>query len=113
MIAVIFEVSPAPGRQDDYLTLAAQLKPELSKIEGFVSVERFRSLSQPEKLLSLSWFRDEAAVREWRRHMQHRDAQARGREGIFLNYRIRVASLIRDYSMDDRAQAPPDIRMAG
>ncbi|TNF62096.1 MAG: antibiotic biosynthesis monooxygenase [Burkholderiales bacterium] len=106
MIAVIFEVVPAPGRQDDYLALAAQLKSELVQIDGFVSVERFRSLSEPDKLLSLSWFRNEAAVRQWRSHMQHRDAQAQGRQGIFLTYRIRVASLIRDYGMHDRSQAP-------
>ncbi|TNF51126.1 MAG: antibiotic biosynthesis monooxygenase [Burkholderiales bacterium] len=108
MIAVIFEVVPAAGRQDEYLALAAQLKSELIQMDGFLGVERFRSLADADKLLSLSWFRDEAAVRQWRRHMHHRSAQAQGRQGIFTTYRIRVATVIRDYGMHDRSQAPCD-----
>ena len=108
MIAVIFEVIPAPGRKQEYLDLAAALRPELEKIDGFISVERFASLTNESKILSLSVFRDEAAVRAWRNVERHRLAQARGRAGIFSDYRIRVAAVMRDYSMFDRAQAPED-----
>jgi heme-degrading monooxygenase HmoA len=110
MIAVIFEVLPAEGRKQDYLDLAASLRPELEKIDGFISIERFASLSTEGKLLSLSVFRDETAVEAWRNVEAHRLAQATGRAGIFSDYRIRVASVIRDYGMRDRAQAPQDSR---
>lgn len=106
MYAVIFEVEPAPGRQQDYLDIAARLRPELERIDGFVSVERFQSLTDPGKILSLSFWRDEAAVARWRRHEQHREAQRAGRGGIFRSYRLRVASVVRDYGMDERAEAP-------
>jgi heme-degrading monooxygenase HmoA len=108
MIAVIFEVIPAPGRKQEYLDLAAALRPELEKIDGFISIERFASLTNEGKILSLSVFRDEAAVRAWRNVERHRLAQARGRAGIFSDYRIRVAAVMRDYSMFDRAQVPED-----
>jgi heme-degrading monooxygenase HmoA len=108
MIAVIFEVMPAPGRKQEYLDLAAALRPQLEKIDGFISVERFASLTHEGKILSLSIFRDEAAVQAWRNVEAHRLAQARGRAGIFSDYRIRVASVIRDYGMLDRAQVPSD-----
>jgi heme-degrading monooxygenase HmoA len=111
MIAVIFEVEPAPGRRDDYLGIAAALAPRLGEIEGFLSIERFESLTRPGRILSLSFWRDEAAVAEWRRLDAHRAAQARGRNGVFADYRLRVASVIRDYGMDDRAQAPEDSRV--
>jgi heme-degrading monooxygenase HmoA len=110
MIAVIFEVFPAEGRKQEYLDLAASLRPELEKIDGFISIERFASLSTEGKLLSLSVFRDEAAVEAWRNLEAHRVAQAKGRAGIFSDYRIRVASIVRDYGMRDRAQAPQDSR---
>lgn len=110
MIAIIFEVIPASGQRDHYLELAARLKPELEQIEGFVSVERFQSLANPDKLLSLSWFTDEAAVSRWRQHMAHRSAQAAGRGGVFQDYRLRVASLIRDYGLEERGGAPADSR---
>ncbi len=110
MIAVIFEVWPAEGRKQDYLDLAAQLRPLLEQVEGFISIERFQSLTDPGKILSLSVFRDEAAVARWRALEQHRAAQARGRDGIFSNYRLRVTSVIRDYGMNERAQAPADSR---
>ncbi|HTS55155.1 MAG TPA: antibiotic biosynthesis monooxygenase [Burkholderiales bacterium] len=110
MIAVIFEVFPAEGRKQEYLDLAASLRPQLQKIDGFISIERFASLSTEGKLLSLSLFRDEAAVQAWRNLEAHRLAQARGRAGIFSDYRIRVASVIRDYSLRERAQAPQDSR---
>ena len=110
MIAVIFEVEPAPGRRDTYLDLAAQLKPKLERITGFVSIERFESLSAPGKILSLSFWRDEAAVGEWRRLAPHRRAQAAGRAGIFADYRLRVADVVRDYGLADRDQAPADSR---
>ena len=106
MLAVIFEVVPAPGRKQEYLELAAQLRPELEKIDGFISVERFASLTNEGKLLSLSFWRDEEAVARWRRHEQHREAQRAGRGGIFKNYRLRVAAVVRDYGLKDRAEAP-------
>jgi heme-degrading monooxygenase HmoA len=111
MIAVIFEVWPAEGRQAAYLDHAARLKPELETIDGFISVERFQSLSDPAKMLSLSIWRDEAAVERWRNHEQHRATQAAGRGGIFKDYRLRVAGIIRDYGLNDRReQAPVDSR---
>jgi heme-degrading monooxygenase HmoA len=106
MHAVIFEVEPAPGRQQDYLDLAARLRPELEKIDGFVSIERFQSLTNPGKILSLSFWRDAAAVERWRRQEQHQAAQRAGRTGIFRTYRLRVAAVMRDYGMDERAEAP-------
>jgi heme-degrading monooxygenase HmoA len=109
MIAVIFEVWPAAGRKADYLDYAARLRGELEQADGFVSIERFQSLTDPDKLLSVSFWRDEAAVTAWRRHAGHRAAQAEGRSGIFRDYRLRVASVIRDYGMTQkREQAPQD-----
>jgi len=110
MIAVIFEVFPVDGRKQEYLDIAASLRPELEKLDGFISIERFASLSTEGKILSLSLFRDEAAIEAWRNLEGHRLAQAKGRAGIFSDYRIRVASVIRDYGMRDRAQAPQDSR---
>ncbi len=111
MIAVIFEVWPAEGRKDDYLAIAKQLREDLVLVDGFISVERFQSLTDPDKLLSLSIFRDEAAVATWRNLHRHRSAQAEGRDGVFSNYRIRVASILRDYGMTERReQAPGDSR---
>ena len=108
MIAVIFEVKPAQGRRDEYLDLAAGLRSQLNKIDGFISIERFESLSEPGKVLSLSFFRDEQAVRDWRSLESHRAAQGKGRAGVFADYRLRVASVIRDYGKFDRAQVPDD-----
>ena len=108
MIAIVFEVQPAPGRRGAYLDWAAALKPELEKIEGFVSVERFESLTTPGKLLSLSFWEDEEAVARWRNHARHREAQAAGRGGLFADYRLRVVSVIRDYGPEDRDEAPAD-----
>jgi len=110
MIAVIFEVWPADRK--DYLDIAAELRPRLQEIDGFVSVERFESLTEPGKMLSLSFFRDEAAVEAWRNVAEHRAAQARGRAGVFKDYRLRIASVIRDYGMNERAQAPTDSKAA-
>ena len=111
MIAVLFEVQLAPGRTDDYLAEAAALRDELESIEGFVSVERFQSLADPGKLLSLSYWRDEAAVARWRTRERHREAQERGRAGVFADYRLRVAAVVRDYGMNERReQAPADSR---
>jgi heme-degrading monooxygenase HmoA len=112
MIAVIFEVWPATGRRQDYLDLAAALRPELERIDGFLSIERFESLSEPGKLLSLSFFRDEAAVQDWRNIQHHREAQAKGRGGVFADYRLRIAGVMRDYGMNEREQAPSDSRVA-
>lgn len=110
MIAVIFELEPKPGRRQDYFDLAAALRPQLEAIDGFVSIERFESLQRPGKFLSLSIFRDEAAVAEWRNTEVHRAAQARGRASIFANYRLRVAAVLRDYGLAEREQAPVDSR---
>jgi heme-degrading monooxygenase HmoA len=106
MIAVIFEASFPSEDKQDYLDIAAKLRPLLENIAGFVSIERFESLSQPGKVLSLSFWRDEQAVEEWRRHGEHRAAQKRGREEIFQDYRLRVASVLRDYGKSERAEAP-------
>jgi len=108
MIAVIFELTPAPGRKQEYLDLAAALRPELERTDGFLSIERFESISNPGHFVSLSFWRDEEAVRKWRNLAGHREAQAKGRGGIFSAYRLRVASVLRDYSHDQRAQAPRD-----
>jgi heme-degrading monooxygenase HmoA len=112
MIAVIFEVEPKAGRRDAYLDAAARLKPLLEQIDGFVSIERFESLTRPGKLLSLSFWRDEEAVREWRNVEAHRRTQAAGRNEIFEDYRLRVAAVLRDYGMKERAEAPEDSRAA-
>ena len=108
MIAVIFEVKIAKDRREEYLEIAASLRALLQQVDGFISVERFESLTEPGKLLSLSFFRDEAAVQQWRSLESHRSAQSRGRDGIFEDYRLRVTSVIRDYGMTDREQAPDD-----
>jgi len=112
MIAVIFEVWPAEGETQQYLDLAAALKPALEKIDGFLSIERFESLVEPGKILSLSFWRDEQAVAAWRNNGDHRATQAKGRARVFRDYRLRVAAVARDYGMTDRAEAPPDSRMA-
>jgi heme-degrading monooxygenase HmoA len=106
MMAVIFEVWPADGRKDDYLKMAAALKSEVEKIDGFISVERFESLYEQGKLLSLQFWRDDVAIAEWRNQLDHRKAQALGRGGMFADYRLRIAEVVRDYGPHDRAQAP-------
>ena len=114
MIAVIFEFTPADGRKQDYFDLVAGLKPELEKAEGFLSIERFESITTPGKFVSLQFWRDEECIRKWRNLQQHREAQAKGRGGVFSGYRLRIASVIRDYTLDDRAQAPKDsVRVHG
>lgn len=110
MIAVIFEVLPHTERRQDYLDAAARLRPQLEQMDGFLSIERFESLSQPGKVLSLSFWRDEEAVRGWRKLEMHREVQAQGRAGIFADYRLRVASVIRDYGLNERDEAPGDSR---
>ncbi|GDY36554.1 antibiotic biosynthesis monooxygenase [Acidovorax sp. NB1] len=110
MMAVIFEVTPAHGQQDAYLGAAAALRPVLEQVDGFVSIERFESLSEPGKLLSLSFWRDDEAVARWRQQEAHRSTQAAGRDHVFADYRLRVAAVVRDYGMNDRAQAPADSR---
>lgn len=108
MFAVIFEVLPEPERRQEYLDLAAELRPELEKLDGFISIERFSSLTEDGKMLSLSFWRDEAAVVAWRENLAHRAVQAKGRGGIFRDYRLRVAEVVRDYGPTDRDQAPRD-----
>ena len=114
MIAVIFEFTAVPERRQEYLDLAAALGERLKGFDGFVSIERFQSLSDPSRYVSLSFWRDEEAVRRWRNVQQHREAQAKGRGGIFSGYRLRVAQVLRDYTHDRRAQTPEDsVRLHG
>lgn len=110
MIAVIFEVRPHEDGRQEYLDLAAGLRPMLEGVDGFISIERFQSLTDPGKLLSLSFWRDEEAVKAWRQLEPHRAAQAKGRTSVFADYRLRVAGVLRDYGMTERAQAPADSR---
>ena len=110
MIAVIFELEPKPGQDQAYFATAADLAPRLAEIDGFISVERFQSLASPGKFLSLSFWRDEAAVAAWRGQSPHRAAQSAGRHAIFADYRLRVAAVLRDYGLDQRAEVPNDSR---
>lgn len=110
MIAVIFEVIPYMGERHRYLDLAGDLRSELEKIDGFISIERFESLTLRGKILSLSFWRDEEAVRQWRNLESHRAAQRAGRNGIFADYRLRIGHVVRDYGMTERAEAPDDSR---
>ncbi|TIT23164.1 MAG: antibiotic biosynthesis monooxygenase [Mesorhizobium sp.] len=111
MIAVIFEVEPAAGMRDAYLGIAADLRPLLDGIDGFLSIERFQSLADPNRILSLSFWRDEDAVKAWRNTQEHRQAQKAGRGGIFADYRLRIADVVRDYGLTERAEAPADSRV--
>jgi heme-degrading monooxygenase HmoA len=108
MIAIIFEVIPAAGKKAEYLDIAATMRPMVEDVEGFLSVERFQSLTNPDKLLSISFFEDEAAVDRWRTLHAHRGAQKRGRTGVFSDYRLKVCHVMRDYGMFDRDEAPAD-----
>ena len=110
MIAVIFEVIPHTDTKHTYLDIAASLRPRLDHIDGFISIERFQSLSNPGRILSPSFWRDEEAIAQWRATGEHRSARARGRAGIFQDYRLRIAGVIRDYGLRDRDQAPADSR---
>jgi len=111
MVTVIFEAFPAKGKWDEYLDIAAKLRPELNKIEGFISIERFQSIANPEKVLSLSFWENEESIAEWRNIELHRAAQAKGRKSIFEDYRIRIANVVRDYSLTSREQAPMDSKL--
>jgi len=106
MFVVVFEVEPRPGREEEYLALAAELRPEVEKIDGFISVERFQSLAKQNRLVSISYWRDADAVRRWREHTRHHMVQLQGRGAIFADYRITVAEIERQYGMFDRSQAP-------
>jgi heme-degrading monooxygenase HmoA len=110
MIAVIFEAEPADGQLETYLEIAAGLKKELDKMDGFISIERFQSLSTPGKVLSLSFWENENAVKAWRNMEAHREAQAAGRKSVFKDYHLRIAHVIRDYGMHNRTEAPVDSR---
>ena len=112
MIAMMFEVWPKPEHKQEYLDTAAELRPLLDQIDGFISIERFESLSESGKILSLGFFRDESAVTAWRNMTQHRTAQEKGRSKLFADYRLRLATVVRDYGMHERAQAPEDSRSA-
>jgi heme-degrading monooxygenase HmoA len=108
MIAVIFEVIPSEGKKAEYLEIASQLRPELDEIDGFISIERFQSLNDPEKVLSLSFWKDEESIQQWRSLEMHRWAQSKGRDGIFKDYHLRIAEVKRDYGMFDRNEVPTD-----
>jgi heme-degrading monooxygenase HmoA len=112
MIAVIFEVEPAAGQREAYLKTAAGLRQLLDGVDGFISIERFQSLNDPDRILSLSFWRDEAAVKAWRNTEEHRSAQALGRRRVFEDYRLRIAHVVRDYGMTERDEAPEDSRAA-
>jgi heme-degrading monooxygenase HmoA len=112
MIAVIFEFTPAPGKTAEYFALGTALKADVEKFDGFVSIERFESVTHPGRFVSLSFWRDEAALTAWRNVQGHREAQARGRGGVFSDYRLRVASVMRDYGLHERGEAPADSRKA-
>lgn len=108
MIAVIFEVIPNEGKKGEYLDIAASLRPELDPIEGFISIERFQSFSNAEKVLSLSFWRDEESIQKWRNLEMHRHAQAKGRNEVFKDYHLRIATVVRDYGMFNREETPED-----
>ncbi len=108
MIAVIFEVIPNEGKKEEYLDIAAKLRPELNHIEGFISIERFQSISNPDKVLSLSFWKDEESIQQWRNLEMHRHAQAKGRNEVFKDYHLRIATVVRDYGMFDRKETPED-----
>lgn len=108
MIAVIFEVIPNEGKKEEYLDIAAMLRPKLDKIEGFISIERFQSFSDPNKVLSLSFWRDEESIQQWRNLEMHRYAQSKGRNEIFKDYHLRIADVKRDYGMFERKETPED-----
>ena len=112
MLAVIFEVTPSEEGKSEYLEVAAELCSFLENRDGFISIERFQSLTDEKKLLSLSFWRDEKAVTEWRNLLEHRNAQKRGKESLFRSYRIRVAEVVRDYTANDRNEAPADSKVA-
>ena len=112
MIAVIFEVYPHEEHKLEYLDIAASLKPVLEQVDGFISVERFQSLTDPKKLLSISFFENEDALEEWRNVMAHRNAQRKGRQDLFDDYRIRVSHVLRDYGMNEREEVPADSKAA-
>ena len=109
---MIFEVEPHAARRENYLRIAAELRALLDDIDGFISIERFQSLSDEGRILSLSFWRDEAAVAQWRTLEAHRTAQTEGRAQIFRDYRLRIAHVVRDYGISDRAEAPPDSQAA-
>ena len=112
MLAVIFEVIPKEEGKAEYLAIAANLREHLTKIPGFISIERFQSMADPDKLLSISFWEDEESVAQWRNLEEHRFAQLKGRNSLFRDYRIRVGNIVRDYSLSEREQAPADSKDA-
>ena len=108
MLAVIFEVIPAKEGKQEYLEIAARLREHLVEMPGFISIERFQSLTEPEKILSLSFWEDEASIAKWRNLEEHRNAQSKGRNQLFKDYRIRVCNVVRDYTLTARSEAPSD-----
>ena len=112
MLAVIFEVVPTKTGKDEYLRIAAELRRFLENRAGFISIERFQSLSSEGKILSLSFWQDEASITEWRNLLEHRQAQKEGKDSLFHSYRIRVAQVVRDYSSSNRTETPSDSKKA-
>jgi heme-degrading monooxygenase HmoA len=112
MLAVIFEVIPTEEGKSEYLKIAAKLHSFLENRDGFISIERFQSLTEEGKILSLSFWRDENSIAEWRNVLEHRNAQKKGKESLFRSYRIRVAEVVRDYTETDRNEAPADSKVA-
>jgi len=112
MFAVIFEVKPTTAGKDEYLKIAANLRMFLEGREGFLSIKRFQSLVEEGKILSLSFWTNESAIKKWRNVMEHRLAQQKGKEALFHSYRIRVAEVVRDYTESDRNEAPEDLKQA-
>lgn len=110
MLAVIFEVNPTIEGKAEYLQIAAELRAFLQNRDGFISIERFQSLADDGKILSLSFWRDEEAIKKWRNLLEHREAQKKGKNSLFRDYRIRVAKVVRDYSASTRVEAPQDSR---
>lgn len=108
MIVVIFESRPKPGKKQAYLDMAALLMPLVAEVDGFISIERFQSVADEGKMVALSFWRDEAAVTAWRNVMEHRRVQQKSRQTVFEDYRLRIAQVVRDYTLNDRAQAPAD-----
>ena len=112
MLAVIFEVNPTTEGKAEYIQIAAELRKFLEDRDGFISIERFQSLSEEGKILSLSFWRDEEAIHQWRNVFEHRTAQKKGKGSLFRSYRIRVAEVVRDYTQTDREEAPLDSKQA-
>ncbi len=111
-IVVLFEVTPTKEGMEKYLELASMLKPMLSGFDGFISAERFQSLNNEGKLLSMNVWENEEAIEKWRNTLSHRMSQLEGKNKLFESYKITVCNTIREYSNTDRKNAPQDSNKA-